>query len=253
MIKALFFDLSGVLYEGEQVIPGAIEAVAKAQTSGMEVRFVTNSSRKTSTDIVRDLVRFGFDVRNGQIFTAPAAVKALLQAKNWRPYCLLHPALEAEFADLDHADPNAVFISDAEQGFHYQALDRAFQLCHAGAPLIGVGMNRYFRHNGQLHLDAGPFIKALEFASGQQAIIVGKPAAAFFRQVVASTSARAEQTLMIGDDVLADIEGALNAGLQACLVKTGKYQPDDENQLHGRFRCADSVLQAVENALSHRD
>lgn len=47
MFKALFFDLSGVLYEGEYAIPGAVEAVKRAQASGLAIRFVTNTSRKT--------------------------------------------------------------------------------------------------------------------------------------------------------------------------------------------------------------
>ena len=32
---------------------------------------------------------------------------------------------------------------------------------------------------------------------------------------------------------MSDIQGALNAGLQAALVKTGKYQPDDEQLIEG--------------------
>lgn len=250
MFKALFFDLSGVLYEGEYAIPGAVEAVKRAQASGLAIRFVTNTSRKTCSQIYQDLKSLGFAVEPEQIYTAPAAVKALVQKQNWRPYCLIHPNIQSEFADIDQSQPNAVFIADAEEGFCYPALDRAFQLCQAGAPLIGIGRNRYFKLGGQLHLDAGPFIRAIEYAAGTEAIIVGKPSAEFFAQIVASTSTAAGSVLMVGDDVLGDVEGALKAGLQACLVKTGKYQPGDEQQIHQPFYCVDSVVEAVDLAIS---
>lgn len=249
MYKALFFDLSGVLYDGEQAIPGAVEAIARALASGLDIRFVTNTSRKTCSQIYHDLTALGFDIDEQQIYTAPAAVKALLQQRHWRPFCLIHKNIQSEFADIDQSRPNAVFIADAEEGFCYRALDRAFQLCQAGAPLIGVGRNRYFKLGGQLHLDAGPFIRAIEYAAATQALIVGKPSAEFFSQIVASTSVSAQSVLMIGDDVFGDVEGALNAGLQACLVKTGKYQPGDENRVNQPFLCVDSVVEAVEVAL----
>lgn len=249
MFKALFFDLSGVLYDGEQAIPGAVEAIARAQASGLDIRFVTNTSRRTCVQVYQDLTSLGFDIDLEQIYTAPAAVKALLRQRQWRPYCLIHNNIQPEFADIDQSKPNAVFIADAEEGFCYQGLDRAFQLCQSGAPLIGVGRNRYFKLGGQLHLDAGPFIQAIEYAAGTEAIIVGKPSAEFFAQIVASTSSSAESVLMIGDDVFGDVEGALNAGLRACLVKTGKYQPGDEDLVGKSFGCVDSVVEAVDIAL----
>ncbi|WP_275862242.1 TIGR01458 family HAD-type hydrolase [Vibrio sp. CAU 1672] len=249
----MFFDLSGVLYEGEQLIPGAVEAVALAKKSGLQIRFVTNTSRKTSIRVYQDLQRLGFDLEPEQIFTAPAAAKALLMQRQLRPYCLIHNNIQSEFDDIDQTRPNSVFIADAEEALSYSALDRAFQLCQAGAPLIGVGLNRYFKLEGKLHLDAGPFIRAIEYAAATKAIIVGKPSAEFFAQVVASTTLSAREVLMVGDDVFGDVEGALNAGLQACLVKTGKYQPGDENQLGQPVLCVESVTEAVEWAVDRID
>lgn len=252
MIQALFFDLSGVLYDGEQVIPGAVDAIARAQACSLPLRFVTNTSRKTCVQIVEDLKRFGFELERSQIFTAPAAAKALIQQHQWRPYCLIHPNIRSEFAELDSHDPNAVFISDAETGLSYAALDKAFQLCQAGAPLIGVGRNRYFKQDDQLHLDAGPFIQAIEYAATTEALIVGKPSADFFAQVVASVNVPAEHILMVGDDVFSDIEGALATGLQACLVQTGKYQPGDENLLSPPCHCVASVVEVVDWVLANQ-
>ena len=70
---------------------------------------------------------------------------------------------------------------------------------------------------------------------------MGKPSKAIFDEIVASTPFSAYECLMIGDDPLGDVQGALDAGLQGCLVRTGKYQPEDENQLKGEALVLDSI------------
>ena len=86
--------------------------------------------------------------------------------------------------------------------------------------------------------------------AGVDAVITGKPSTEFFHQVLASASAQPSQALMVGDDVFGDIEGAINAGIPACLVRTGKYRPGDEHRIAGEFKVVDSVVEAVEIALS---
>ncbi|AYC33785.1 TIGR01458 family HAD-type hydrolase [Pseudomonas cavernae] len=229
MPQAVLLDISGVLYEDDQPLPGAVEAVRALQAKGCPLRLVTNTSRLGKAAIHRQLTGMGFAVQPEQIFSAPQAVLRHVREHGLRPYCLIHPNLEEEFADLlDPPAPDAVVLGDAEMRFDYAHLDRAFQLLIAGAPLICMGDNRYFRSHGALHLDAGPFVRALEYAAGSIALVLGKPAAGFFASALADLGVSAEQALMIGDDVAADIQGALAAGLHACLVQTGKYRPGDE-------------------------
>jgi HAD superfamily hydrolase (TIGR01458 family) len=250
MVKALFIDLSGVLYTGKQAVPGAVPAIARARASGLQLRFVTNTSRRTRTQILKDLKALGFELKEKELFTAPVAAHAWLKKKKLRPYCLVHRDIKSEFADLPQTQANAVVIGDAEQDFCYDNLNRAFQLCHQGAPLVGIGYNRFFKLDEQLLLDAGPFIKAIEFAASTEAIIMGKPSPDFFQQALASTNIPAEQVLMIGDDVYGDIEGAINAGLQGCLVRTGKYQSGDEDKIDSPHLTVDSIVAAVDYVLS---
>ncbi len=77
--------------------------------------------------------------------------------------------------------------------------------------------------------------------------MIGKPAGTFFQLVVDSVGVEPGDVLMIGDDVFGDVEGALNAGLQACLVKTGKYRPGDENRIGSAGALlAENVSEAVD-------
>ena len=79
---------------------------------------------------------------------------------------------------------------------------------------------------GGLFLSAGPFVQALEFASGKTAIIMGKPSKTFFELALRDMGLRADQVAMIGDDILTDIGGAHTAGMQGILVRTGKYRKE---------------------------
>ncbi len=229
--RALLLDLSGVLYEGNRVIEGAEQVIAAARKRGLILRFVTNTATKSSSRILDNLKSMGMDVNPEELYTAPMAARDYLQQQGLRPYCLIHEAIRAEFEQLEQTEPDSVLLGDARDDLSYQNLNRAFALCKNGAPLIGIGMNKYFQDEDGLKLDAGAFIHAIEWAADVDAIIMGKPSAPFFEQVVASTGVPAADCLMVGDDVLSDVVGAMEAGLQGCLVQTGKYRPGDEKQL----------------------
>lgn len=112
--------------------------------------------------------------------------------------------------------------------------------------LLGIGRNRYFKSDGGLCLDAGPFIQELEYAAGVDAQIIGKPAPEFFMAAVNSIGCMPEEILMIGDNAEADEEGALNAGLQGCLVQTDKYRQGNESSvLSLGEQCVPSVVDAI--------
>jgi ribonucleotide monophosphatase NagD (HAD superfamily) len=75
------------------------------------------------------------------------------------------------------------------------------------------------------------FIRAIEWAALTEALVMGKPSAAFFDELVSSTGVAANDCLMIGDDVDADVGGAMARGIAGCLVRTGKFQEADLDRL----------------------
>ncbi|QBQ53436.1 TIGR01458 family HAD-type hydrolase [Nitrosococcus wardiae] len=228
MIKGVLLDLSGVLYVGQQIVPGALKALARLREAGLPVRYLTNTSRSTGGTIYTKLSGMGFDISINEIFTAPLAIRRYLETHQLRPYLVVHPDLTPEFAGFSQTEPNAVVLGDAGHAFTYPRLNEAFRVLLTGAPLLAVGNNRYFQEAEGLSLDAGPFLKALEYAANTQGIILGKPAKEFFHSAVDSLNCLPQEVIMVGDDAKADVEGALKAGLQGVLVKTGKYHPGDE-------------------------
>ncbi|MDD3518171.1 MAG: TIGR01458 family HAD-type hydrolase [Chromatiales bacterium] len=230
-IRGVLLDLSGVLYVGTAPLPGAAEALARLQASGLPIRYITNTTRSPRAAIHRQLTDMGFAIAEDHVFTAPRAVRAHIEREHLRPWLLIHPNLKPEFADLATDDPNAVVLGDAGDAFDYHHLNHAFRLLMNGAPLIAMGNNRFFMEDDGLSLDIGPFLAALEYAAGVEGLVLGKPSAAFFQAAVADMGCETREVVMIGDDALADVEGALKAGLQGWLVRTGKYRPGDEARI----------------------
>lgn len=247
MIDGVLLDLSGVLHVGTKALPRAVTALQRLRNSGLPLRFVTNTTRSTRGVVGQAMRRLGFDIDDEEIFTAPRAGRAYIDAHGLRPLLIIHPGVEQEFAGVAQQQPNAVLVGDAGEAFDYRHLNRAFRLLMEGAPLLALGRNRYFRDDDGFNLDAGPFVAALEYAADVRATVLGKPAVEFYHSAVDALGCPPERVVMVGDDVDADVLGAAAAGLRGILVRTGKYRASDEVALDGvgTVACAD-LAAAVE-------
>jgi HAD superfamily hydrolase (TIGR01458 family) len=230
-IKGVLVDLAGVVYQGDSLLPGAIDALSKLKQHVPGVRYLTNTTRSTRRSLVDRLRRLGLTIDEKEVFSAPHAARQLLQQQGLRPLLIVHPDLLPEFADFQTSKPDAVVLGDAGAAISYDILNRAFRLLMDGGKFIAMGRNRYFRENSGLSLDAGPFTAALEYATGTRAQVVGKPDPEFFHLALADLACSPAEAVMVGDDVHDDVCGAVAAGLGGILVHTGKYRPGDENHL----------------------
>jgi HAD superfamily hydrolase (TIGR01458 family) len=230
MIKGVLMDLGGVVYVGSAALPGAVEALARLKAEGLALRYITNTTRRSRQALVKMLADMGLSVAPEEIFMPAVAARRYLEARGLAAELLVHPNLEEDFAGLAEGKGRAVVIGDAGEGFSYVALNRAFRSLAEGAEFIALANNRSFRDaDGELSLDAGPFVAALTFATGREPLILGKPAAGFFGAALESMACRPDQAVMIGDDAENDVAGAMVLGMPGVLVRTGKYRPGDED------------------------
>lgn len=233
-IRGILLDFDGVIATAGQPIPGAAEAIRSLQDAGIPFRILTNTTLAPRRALAEALERYGAAVPADHIITPAAAARRLLLSKG-RPRVALAvaPTIVSEFADLDlvpeEADEGAdyVVVGDLGDTLTARVLNRAFRQLHSGAELIGLGLSRYWQAADGLRLDAGPLVKALEFASGKQAIIAGKPSHDFFRAGVEALGLDPAAIAMVGDDVMSDIAAAQAVGMVGILVRTGKFQPAD--------------------------
>jgi HAD superfamily hydrolase (TIGR01458 family) len=229
--RAVLLDLDGVLYVEGGPIPGAAAAVDRLRGMGLPLRFVTNTTSRSRVATLAGLARLGFEVAEDELLTPVVLARRLCMERGHRRVALLvAEGTEEDFAGLEavvgHEPADAVIVGDLGDAWTYAALNRAFRMIMDGAELIALQKNRFWLRRDGLSLDVGPFVAALEFATGSEATVVGKPSRAFFAQALSELGVEPADAVMVGDDVESDIGGALGAGLAAVLVRTGKYREE---------------------------
>jgi phospholysine phosphohistidine inorganic pyrophosphate phosphatase len=184
---------------------------------------------------VERLAGCGLNVSAQEVFTATLAGAQVAKQAGYHLVAPFVPdAALADMADLElcggtsghpSSSPDAVLMGDLGEKWSYALLQEAFEYVMAGAAMIALSRDRYWLRDGKLALDAGPFVAGLEFAVGKEALVAGKPSAAFYTAALRSMGLDPGKSVaMVGDDLWSDVQGAQRAGLSGWLVRTGKYR-----------------------------
>lgn len=232
-IDGLLIDIEGVLIEGNEVVVGAREALAKLRAREIPFRFMTNTTIYCRYTLLDRLNALGFGVTIDQLYTAGFVAAEYLRAQNARSYMpLLLPDAQLEFSgvEVDEENPEFVVVGDLGDGFTFPRLNRAFRALQNGAKLVALHKKRNWRTEQGLFLDAGPFVVALEYAADANAIVVGKPSSSYYRMMLTDLGLPPHRVAMIGDDIEADVRGAQMVGVKGWLVKSGRFRREDLQQ-----------------------
>jgi len=230
-LRAVLLDLEGVLYQEGRPIEGCDRALSDLRERGLVSRFLTNTTTTSRSGVLRRLEAVGLSVEARQLFTPLAAARGLLESWGCRRIHLAAPPqTEEDFNGLELRSTgpvDAVVMGDLYKAYDWDRLNRIFGFVRDGARLIALHKNRQCRRGEEIALDAGPFVAAVEYAAGVEAVVVGKPSAQFFQQALDDLGLSAEEAIMVGDDIEADIGGAQNAGIKSVQVQTGKFTMAD--------------------------
>jgi len=237
-MSAILFDLDGVLYEGDQAIPGAADAVNWFIKNHIPHLFLTNTTSTSRDALVEKLNGLGIRSNKKNFLTPPVAARQYLHKNNITNIALFVPEVTAEeFSDFElvanqnintNEKIDAVIIGDLGNQWTFNIMNTIFRLLieNPQAKLIALGMTRYWKTTAGLQLDVGPMIKAFEYATGIDAIVTGKPAIEFFEAAINMLD-KQNDIVMIGDDIRGDIKASQQAGLKAIQVRTGKFTNAD--------------------------
>ncbi|KAK9501090.1 hypothetical protein O3M35_002204 [Rhynocoris fuscipes] len=252
-IKTVLIDISGTLSIDNKEVPGSVAALERLQKAPVDIKFVTNTTTMSKKTLYEELTQTGFDVDINEVYTALMATNDFLKRENLKPLFLLpEDSVKNDFPDFSSFDgkPNSVVVGLAPQQFSRANLNKALRILLDGGKLIATHQSRYIRAaDGKLSLGPGPFVQALEYASGVRAVTIGKPNSQFF--MGALDKIPPENAVMIGDDVKNDIYGAQDLGMRGYLVKTGKYLEGDENKINPRpYKVVNSFSAAVDDIVA---
>ena len=230
-VEGVLIDIDGVLTVSWEPIDGSATALGALRSSGLPLRFATNTTTRTRAQVAEMLGLAGMPAHVDEILTAPAATAAYLRRTHPGERCFLLNTgdLHDDLTGIrltDDGPADVVVIGGAGVDFTHQQLNRAFRLILGGAAFVAMHRNLYWRTSAGLELDTGAYVRALTEATGVEPIVLGKPSPDFFATGVAELGLERSRVAMIGDDLHNDVLGAQHAGLRGVLVRTGKFRDD---------------------------
>jgi HAD superfamily hydrolase (TIGR01458 family) len=231
-VACILLDIDGVLHVSGEPIPGSVEAVTRLRQQGHALRFVTNNSTRPRATLAEELRLLGFDLDADELQTTPRAAARELAGK--RVFALVMGAIVPDLEGIELVGEHAEAVllggcdetTEPNQVFSWMNLGRAFAELQLGAELYCLHKNKWWQTSRGPLLDAGAFVAGLEYATGVDATVLGKPSAAYFAAALDALSAEPELTWMVTDDVEADVRGAQSFGMRTALVRTGKFRPE---------------------------
>ncbi|UNM97158.1 HAD-IIA family hydrolase [Ignatzschineria rhizosphaerae] len=230
--KGLIFDIEGTLTNDGRLISGALEVISKLRERGYQLRFLTNMTGKLPEALKTWLMDLGLNVETHEILTSVTTALTYLSKERSAEYGFfaIPESIKPAFSQLkmDDISPDYVVIGDLESGFTQDLLDQILQYLLAGADLISFHKNLYFMRGQKWHIDSGIYIQAFEKITGKEALVTGKPSEMIFKQACISMGLTQEEVMIIGDDLLTDIEGAKRLGLFSLLVGSGKFKKESD-------------------------
>ena len=99
----------------------------RLRDSGLALRFVTNTTKESKGTLLNRLKLLGFHINENEVFTSLTAARHLVEANNYRPFCLLEEDALKDFEGISMDNPNAVVMGLSPSNFCYQKLNKAFR------------------------------------------------------------------------------------------------------------------------------
>ena len=224
----VIFDLDGVLYLVDQVIPGAAEACAVLRERGIPSAYATNNASRLPGDVAALLTRIGIPAETREVVTSAHAT-ALLMAERFEPGtpvlilgadALRQEVVAAGLTPVSEAEQARVVVQGYGPDVRMRDLGDAAVAIRGGAAWIATNADKTLPSPRGPLPGNGSLVVAMATALGRQPdTIVGKPDPSLFLE--AARERGAQRPLVVGDRLDTDIEGAYRAGMDSLLVLTG--------------------------------
>ena len=225
-------DMDGVIYLGNELIPGAKQFIDRLMTGSHRFLFLTNSSNLTPADLTRKLSKMGIAVSQHHFFTSAMATADFLnnQLPNGRAFIIggegLQEALLAVGYTITEDKPDYVIVGTTRT-YDYDRMEKAVSLVRAGARLIGTNPDVTGPSDHGIIPACGALVAPIQLVTGAHPYFVGKPNPLMMRTALRRLRAHSGDTFMVGDRMDTDVIAGTEAGMRTILVLSGVTKRED--------------------------
>jgi 4-nitrophenyl phosphatase len=261
-IRHLIVDMDGVLWRGDEPMPGLQDFFAFLHQYDVGFVLATNNSSQRPEQYAHKLARFGIEIPVESVLTSAQAAAAYLADLAPPGTCVyaiggegVQRALEQRGFVLADAEADYVVVGWDRQ-LTWDKLATAALLIHAGAGLIGTNPDTNYPTERGPVPGNGAQLAALESTTGVAPVVVGKPEPRMYEDALRRMGARRETTAVVGDRLDTDMAGGVRAGLTTVLVLSGIATEADlaASPVRPDLVCADigELVRVWRNQLSSR-
>ena len=232
--KGFICDMDGVIYLGNQLLPGVAEFVTWLNENDKRFLFLTNSSERSPKELRQKLQRMGLDIGEEHFYTSARATAAFLkkQAPGCTAFVIGAPGLLNALYDvgvtMNDVDPDYVIVGETAS-YNYEVITKAVRLVLNGARLIATNSDL----TGPTEFGIAPACRSLvapiELATGKKAYFMGKPNPLMMRTGLQLLGVHSEEAAMVGDRMDTDVIAGTESGLATVLVLSGCTSRTDVN------------------------
>ena len=232
--KGFICDMDGVIYLGNQLLPGVAEFVNWLNENDKRFLFLTNSSERSPKELQQKLQRMGLDIGEEHFYTSALATAAFLkkQAPGCTAFVIGAPGLLNALYDvgvtMNDVDPDYVIVGETAS-YNYEVITKAVRLVLNGARLIATNSDL----TGPTEFGIAPACRSLvapiELATGKRAYFMGKPNPLMMRTGLQLLGVHSEEAAMVGDRMDTDVIAGMESGLATVLVLSGCTSRTDVN------------------------
>ena len=240
--KGFICDMDGVIYLGNQLLPGVAEFVNWLNENDKRFLFLTNSSERSPKELRQKLQRMGLDIGEEHFYTSALATAAFLkkQAPGCTAFVIGAPGLLNALYDvgvtMNDVDPDYVIVGETAS-YNYEVITKAVRLVLNGARLIATNSDL----TGPTEFGIAPACRSLvapiELATGKKAYFMGKPNPLMMRTGLHLLGVHSEEAAMVGDRMDTDVIAGMESGLATVLVLSGCTSRTDVNDYPYRPTC----------------
>ncbi len=248
-VRGMIIDMDGVLWRGDQILPGVPELFAHLRQNDIRFVLATNNATTTPSTYRGRMLRAGVEVSEGEIVTSALATAAYL-AQNYAassPVLVIgddgirQALIDAGFGLTDRASEAQVVVAAMSRTVCWQELAEATLALRRGAPFIGTNPDPSFPTERGEVPGAGAILAALQAASERSPTVIGKPEPFLYRRATEVLGTDPEETLIVGDRLQTDILGGIRLGAPTALMLTGVTSREiaDKSDIQADYRFED--------------
>ncbi|MGQ9473946.1 MAG: HAD-IIA family hydrolase [Candidatus Caldatribacteriaceae bacterium] len=224
--RVFLFDLDGVIYRGEEVIPYAPQLIRELRKRGKILRFITNNPRRSRREVWRKLCSFSIDVEPDEVMTTSWATAHYLKERGLvRSYVLgsdsLREELRQEGIVIDEMHPQVVVVG-YDEDISFGAITRVVRLLERGTALVATNPDISFALPEGKIPATGSVVQVIESLTGEKATVIGKPSPYIFELLLRDIGdVERKEIVLVGDSLDTDILGAHQMGIRGILYTSG--------------------------------